>query len=238
MTNNVSKRLRQWVIAGALVIVSVGLQGCATSEPANVFAELPGEGGPLQTNGAQVSGAQAGGSGQEKGAHTNGGRANGDSSEVIRVGESLTISFTDIPQALPAFEERVKDDGTITLHQNMTFIAAGKTRGELEKEIRARYVPSYYVNLTVVIKLQERLYFVGGEVRSPNRYAYMSRTTLLKAIQSAGDFTEYADKKRVRLTRSEGRTEIINCIKALEDHRHDPEILPGDKIHVPRRRFW
>jgi predicted Ser/Thr protein kinase len=78
-------------------------------------------------------------------------------------------------------------------------------------------------------------YYVSGEVRTPSRRAYDGRVTLLQAITSAGDFTDFADKERVRLTRADGHSEIINCLKALEDPSLDLDIHPGDTIHVGRR---
>ena len=83
---------------------------------------------------------------------------------------------------LPPFEEKIKEDGTITLLLNQTFKAAGKTRGELEKEIRERYVPRLLQYMTVTVKQQDRWYYVDGEVKSPNRQIYNSRITVLKAI--------------------------------------------------------
>ena len=136
---------------------------------------------------------------------------------------------------MPAFEERVKEDGTITLIENQNFTAAGKTRGQLEKDIRNAYVPKYYVKMTVTVKPQERLFYVGGEVRQPGRVAYGGPLTVLKAIQSAGDFTDFANKKRVHLTRMTGKKETINCIKARERPELDLPVYPGDTIHVPRR---
>src|SRR5512133_158881 len=75
--------------------------------------------------------------------------------DTISVGEAITINFSDLPIIVPPVEERVKEDGTITLLQNQTFVAAGKTRRQLEKEIRDRYVPKFYVNMTVSIRQQE-----------------------------------------------------------------------------------
>ncbi len=92
---------------------------------------------------------------------------------------------------MPPFEEKIKEDGTITLLLNQTFTAAGTTPGDLAKEIRKRYVPDYFKNMTVTVKQQEstRWYYVDGEVKSPNRQIYNSRITVLKAIASAGGFT-------------------------------------------------
>ena len=72
--------------------------------------------------------------------------------EVLRVGDSLTVTFTDTPTPIPPFEEKIKEDGTITLALNQTFKADGKTRGDLEKEIRECYVPDYFKYMTVTVK--------------------------------------------------------------------------------------
>ena len=158
---------------------------------------------------------------------------------MLRVGDSLTITFMDTPVSIPVFDEKIKEDGTITLTLNQTFQAAGKTPGDLAKEIRARYVPNFYKYMTVSVNQVEstRWYYVDGEVRTPNRQIYNSRMTVLKAIASAGGFTDFANKRKVKLTRVDGRTQIINCKKALEKPNLDPEIYPGDKIYVPRR-LW
>jgi polysaccharide export outer membrane protein len=156
----------------------------------------------------------------------------------IRVGDTLRVNFSDLPIILQGpTEERVRDDGTITLLENQTFTAAGKTRGQLEKEIHERYVPSYYKKMTVSVlpKTDTQFYFVDGEVRLPNRQVYLSRTTVLKAIASAGGFTDFANKGKVTLTRVDGRSVVVNCKKAQKDPRLDLEIFPGDKVWVPRR---
>ena len=64
---------------------------------------------------------------------------NGSMSEVpLRVGDQLTIMFSDLPgpTSQSVFEDKIKDDGTVTLLLNQNFTAANKTRGELEKEAR------------------------------------------------------------------------------------------------------
>ena len=58
---------------------------------------------------------------------------------------------------------------------------------------------------------------MNGEVRAPSRQIYNSRITVLKAIASAGGFTDFANKKKVRLTRVDGRTQTVNCVKALDN---------------------
>jgi len=221
-------KLGPWGVLGGLLLTGLLLAGCQSGSD-NKFAEMPAYTG--------VTGADTASGGSTAG--TNGAvtAAAMQSAEEIHPGDSLTVVFSDTPQVIPPFEERVKDDGTITLLQNQSFKAAGKTRGDLEQEIRTRYVPSYYRNLTVTIKPQDRFFFVGGEVKAAGRQIYLGRMTVIKAIQSCGDFTDFANKKKVQLVRVDGTRHIINVPKAYIDPALDLEVLPGDKIHVPRRVF-
>ena len=251
---SVGEGLSYWVAVCGLVLGVLCLAGCRTQSPQQEFAELPpgiattsapSHGAattittPTPASTTTAPGAPAAApivSPVAVPAVTNFGRLE---PEVLRAGDSLTITFTDLTVPMPPFEEKIREDGTITLPLNQTFKADGKTRGDLEKEIRARYVPDYFKQMTVTVKQQEstRWYYVDGEVRLPNRQIYASRITVLKAIATAGGFTDFANKKKVKLTRVDGRTQIVNCPKALDNPSLDPEVYPGDTIHVPRR-LW
>ncbi len=159
--------------------------------------------------------------------------------DVFRVGDSVTVLFADLPTMVQPSEVKIKEDGTVTLLLNQTFTFVGKTPGELEKEIRACYVPRYYNYMTVTVRREKQslFYYVDGEVRAPARQVYIERTTVLKAIASAGGFTDFAKKKGVKLARQDGRKLTINCVKAIDEPSLDVEIFPGDKIYVPRK-LW
>jgi protein involved in polysaccharide export with SLBB domain len=246
---NVGKRLGCWSAVGGLLFLGICLSGCRTQPQAQQFAEVPSNlaaapsASPVSASATVPATASAAlptaVPAAVPGAVSVATNSSGSAAEVLRVGDSLTITFTDTPVPIPTFDEKIKEDGTITLTQNKTFKADGKTRGGLEKEIRACYVPNYYKYMTVSVKQQEstRWYYVNGEVKMPNRQIYTSRLTLLQAIASTGGFTDFANKKKVKLTRVDGRTQIVNCVKALENPSLDPEIYPCDTIHVPRR-LW
>ncbi len=155
----------------------------------------------------------------------------------LRVGETLVITFADVPNPIPPFEGRIREDGKITLTMNQEFEAAGKTIAELEREIRDRYVPKYFQNLTVTVRAPERFFYVDGQVRMPSRQAYLGEITVLGAIAAAGGFTDFAQPKKVRILRADGKVEIVDCKRAQRDSRFDVPIYPGDRIIVPRR-FW
>lgn len=229
MTKLIAGWGRCGLAACGLAIAAWLLAGCQTG-PDSQFAEIPGvtvvSASPAASPGVADAGALS-----PLGAD--------GSFDTIRIGDYLTITFSDLPYLQAPIDERVKEDGTITLIQNQTFVAAGKTRSQLEKEIRERYVPRYFVSMTVSVRHKEatQFYFVGGEVKGPGRQVFISRMTVTKAIQSAGDFTEFANKRKVKLFRSNGKVETIDTIKALKDPSLDPEIYPGDKIHVSRKIF-
>lgn len=156
---------------------------------------------------------------------------------TLHKGDSVIVSFTDTPTQIPPVEDTVKEDGSITMIYNERFQAEGKTIGQLQQEIRDRYVPKYFRYLTVTIKTQERFYYVGGEVRSPNRFIYSGRITVLGAIDTAGGFTDFARKGKVQVTRANGKTFHVDCREALSHPEKNVEIYPGDKINVPKRAW-
>ena len=93
------------------------------------------------------------------------------------------------------------------------------------------------MRLTVTVSSPQRVFYVGGEVKQPGRQLYVGETTVTKAIQAAGDFTDFANHKKVKLIRQNGEVVTVNCVKALQDPTSDPAVYPGDQIQVPRRIF-
>lgn len=160
------------------------------------------------------------------------------STNVLAVGDSLEIEFPDRPDADPSgklIKTRVKDDGTISLPLLTEPIkAAGLAERELEKIIHDKYVPEFYHRLTVLVRPADRFYYVGGQVKQPNRQLYLSEMTVTKAIQSAGDFTDFANRRKVKLIRANGKVILVDCIKASDNPKLDPKVFPGDLIEVPQ----
>ena len=160
-----------------------------------------------------------------------------DPSKLI-VGDLLSITFSDVPApGLQEIRTRIPSDGFITLHLNVRIKAAGKTIAELQQDIRKAYVPALYVNLTSVVKAEDRFFYLGGEVKVPNRQMYLGNVTVLRAIETAGGFTDFANRKKIQLRRASGETLTINALKAEKDPSLDPQVLPNDHITVPRSRF-
>jgi len=220
------------------VLAGLFLAGCQSGSDKE-FAEVPGlTGGQPQPQAAPQAAAP-----QAMGAAASLPDAEpAPGTDIIHVGDNLVVTFSDTPgPQLPPVQDKVRDDGTIRLIQNLTFKAADKKRGDLEKEIHDTYVPNYYQTMTVQVKQMQntQFYYVDGEVKDPERQVYISRLTVLQAIASCKGFTDFARKKGVILTRADGRTFKINCVKAIRDPSLDLEVFPGDKVYVPRRNlFW
>jgi protein involved in polysaccharide export with SLBB domain len=248
---NIGKRLGRWGAICGLFGAGLSLSGCRTQSPEQQFADLPpaltaaSSANPVVAPAAAPVPAPAPATTPDAapvaspGAIAAAASVGGPEVEVLGVGSSLTITLTDTPNPIPIFEGKIKEDGTITLTLNQTFKAAAKTPGDLEKDIRACYVPKYFKYMTVAVKQEPTTlwYYVDGEVKGPSRQLYNIRITVSRAITSTGGFTDFANKKKVRLTRVDGRTQIVNCVKVRDNPSLDPEVYPGDKIYVPRR-FW
>ena len=214
-----------WKLSGlgfflcGLVLAGAMISGCASTTGDPVFSENPGS-SATPSPGAPAASTEA-------------------SAALFRVGETVIVTFSgggiNSEPIMPTHTEPIKEDGTITLDWIGPVKAAGKTPGELQNEIHDLYVPKYYVRLTVTVSSQARVYYVGGEVVHPGVFEYVGQTTVTKAIQAAGDFTDFANRSNVSLIHANGQRIEVNCKKALEDPSLDPPVYPGDQIHVKRR---
>ncbi len=157
--------------------------------------------------------------------------------DIFSQGDLVVVSYA-LPGGMEKkpHEERIKDDGTITPPDIGSVIAAGKTAGQLQDELKEKY-DKLFRNLTVTVKAGDRFYHVDGEVRIPGPKPYLGETDVLKAIAAGGGFTEFANKKKIRLIHPNGKTDVINYEKAIEDSGKNLPVYPGDQIYVRRRLF-
>lgn len=152
-------------------------------------------------------------------------------------GDVVVVTFSGIDIIIPQHEERVKEDGTITLPLIGPVKADGLSPGQLQEEIRRRYVEGKYyaASLTVTVRAPIRYFFVGGEVRNSGQYEWLEGMNVAKAIQKAGYFTEFAKRSKIRVTRQEGKTFTVNYDKIIEHPEKDVPVLPNDTITVPKK---
>lgn len=128
--------------------------------------------------------------------------------------------------------------------------AADKTCKALASEIKAALEKDLYYQATVIVAIDQlnkkrgNVYLVG-QIRQPGPQDIPSDEvfTLSKAVLRAGGFSDFADKKKVKLTRKaptndvETLTFVVDLAEILEKGRteKDLKLEPGDLIFVPSR---
>ena len=156
----------------------------------------------------------------------------------VRPGDKVLINFADNPGIQPLWEQTVSSDGMLFLPMNQKLKAEGLQEGQLEQAIHDLYVPKLLTRLTVNVRLEQRSFFVGGEVENPGQRELTGSMTAMKAIMSAGDFTDFANKSRIEVTRAGGEKIEVDGKKAQRNpSRYDVPIYAGDRVYVHRRIF-
>ena len=128
--------------------------------------------------------------------------------------------------------------------------AVNKTCKQLAREIKAILEKEFYYRATVIIGLDiinkkrtlGKVYVVGQvRLNGPQEIPDDETYTVSKAILKAGGFSEFADKKKVRLVRAknpnEKKTLIINVSDIWEKGKTENDVVvePDDLIYVPAR---
>jgi len=159
--------------------------------------------------------------------------------EYLSVGDKIRVAYSDIPSTVLPTEQQIPESGRIVLHLNLEVNFVGKTKTQLEKEIRNLYIgKGYYKNIKIDIDVPLRTFYVGGEVRNQSVFPHQANLTLTKAINMAGGFTEFAKKRSIQITRADGRRLTASWNKAIKDTKDDPPIHPGDRIQVNKSIFF
>lgn len=80
------------------------------------------------------------------------------------------------------------------------------------------------------------VFFVGGEVARPGRYAFTGETTLPQALLTAGGVTPYGRRGVVKIIRGDGSVEWVKW-SPTQTGAVGRAVGPGETIEVPRRMF-
>lgn len=170
-----------------------------------------------------------------------------DNRQLLGPGDVVTyrvIEDEDKPQSLT-----VTDSGDLEVPYYGLVHAAGKTSRELAKEIKQRLEEKLYYHATVIIAVEVTntkrttgKVYVTGQVRNAGGYEIPAgdHFTVSKAILTAGGFSDFSDKRHVRLVRKTAqgqKTIIINVLDIWEksDLDEDQVVQPDDLIVVPAR---
>jgi polysaccharide export outer membrane protein len=110
--------------------------------------------------------------------------------------------------------------------------ARGRTTVDLGRGIAARLGREFVKDPQVTVDIvQNRPFFILGEVRLPGQYPYVSGMTVEQAVAIGGGYTERASKRSYRITRKLGA--LVDQIEAPGDY----PLCPGDTVYVTERWF-
>lgn len=153
----------------------------------------------------------------------------------IAVGDIIRVMYEASVPIAPS-EIQVPETGLVTIHMGEQVQVAGRMAADVSKEIRDLFTikKQMYKRLSVNVQVLGRTVSVGGEVRATGSFPFEGGMTVLKAINRAGGFTEYADRKKVRITRVNGQQITVDCKAALKKPELDLPLYPGDRVDVLR----
>jgi protein involved in polysaccharide export with SLBB domain len=140
----------------------------------------------------------------------------------------------------------VTDSGDLEVPYYGLVHAAGKTCRQLAGQVKTLLEQKLYYQATVVIDLAVAnkawvagKVYVTGQVQRPGGYEIRAgeNLTVSKAILDAGGFSDFADKKHVRLIRksaSGDQTVVVNVLEVWKGQLdQDRPVQPGDLVVVP-----
>jgi polysaccharide export outer membrane protein len=161
--------------------------------------------------------------------------------DVMRVGDKITIRLSGVPDEANEgyiIEVQIPASGEVTVPLlTESFPAVGRSAGDLANDISQAYkTQRIYSSPNVTVIPEERYVNVGGDVRQPSRVVYTSDLTLLGAINACGGFTDYANRRVVRILRGQQVIQV-DATKAARTPGADPPLFAGDQIYVPRTMF-
>lgn len=149
---------------------------------------------------------------------------------LLDSGDKLRIFVYGQPNLSRSYS--VDHAGLITVPLIGEVRARGLTTGALERTIKARLGTQFVRDPQVTVDmLQNRPFFILGEVKTAGQYPYVSGMTVETAVAIAGGYSDRASTQRFRISRR------INGITELIEAPSDTVVQPGDTVTVFERYF-
>ena len=167
------------------------------------------------------------------GTSTNGAPENSISAYTLKPNDPLYVRFSGVLELQAPMQMVIDERGEISLlHIEHPIVAAGLTTSQLEDKIERLYIDGgIYKTVSVNVTMTAKAYYVQGEVNSPGKFQLTSGTTLVQAIAEARGYTNFANKKKVTITR-QGKIYEFNMKQIEKDPTLDVKIEAGDVIKV------
>ncbi|HJT81496.1 MAG TPA: polysaccharide biosynthesis/export family protein [Chthoniobacterales bacterium] len=140
---------------------------------------------------------------------------------------------------------RVNDNGELEVPYVGLVPARGRTCKELAYSIKSLLEKEYYYHATVILavdrvseKSRGRIYVYGSvKAQGPQEIPADESYTVSKAVIRAGGFGDFANKRKVKVTRKSGQDYTVDLKRVIEEGHTDEDIAlqPDDQIYVPQR---
>ena len=140
---------------------------------------------------------------------------------------------------------RVNDNGELEVPYVGLVPAQGKSCKELAYTIKGLLEKEYYYHATVILavdrvseKSRGRIYVYGSvKTQGPQEVPAEESYTVSKAVIRAGGFGDFANKRKVKLTRKNGEEFVVDLKRVIEEGHTDEDLVlqPDDQIYVPQR---
>lgn len=154
--------------------------------------------------------------------------------------ESGYTQMADNPMSASLLGYRVDLEGAIQYPFIGRVEVAGLTLAEIARKIELA-ASKYVEQSSAIVKLLNDNITIMGEVRTPGRFLMNSEEiSILEAISLAGDLTDFANRKRIRLIRKDGETPQMIIIDTTDERiMYSPYfyVKPGDIIYAEPRRL-
>ena len=156
--------------------------------------------------------------------------ADTDGPYLLDSGDKLRIFVYGQPNLSRSYT--VDHEGKITVPLIGNVTARGLTTTSLEHTIKNRLGTQYVKDPQVTVDmLQNRPFFILGEVKTAGQYPYVSGMTIETAVAIAGGYSDRASSQKFRLSRR------INGLVEVIEAPADYVVQPGDTVTVFERFF-
>jgi len=165
---------------------------------------------------------------------------------VVEVDSGYQIGPEDILEISVWKEEGLKKEVLVRPDGGLSFPligevqAAGKTAGQLKKEIAQRlekFIPDPVVSIALLKVIGNKIYVIG-KVNRPGEFPAGRYVDVLQALSMANGLTPFASENGIKVLRKEGGKDVVfpfrySEVKNGENLEQNIQLKGGDVVVVP-----
>lgn len=163
--------------------------------------------------------------------------SSGSPTRTLRRDDRVIMSLLGIPRP-EEVSDVVDGEGRVKLPHIGGIRVEGLTSAEAEEVIEKAYIEGgIYNNINVILKSQEDVFFVQGEVTRPGKYSLTGDTSVLMAISAAGGYTDFGNRRKISVRRGD---QMFRLNAERIEQRKDDDFLiePNDIIDIDRKLLF